>query len=319
MAFNIENFLSAPDESLILKPHLDDQGHFSSLHIAWGEASVGILSKGDEILKPKISAIYDDSLINPDQGDQILKKIESWFHNTFLNKIDLSIILEKYNSNPEERSFIFKLIENQYNFYQLNILDEFKQIEDNKRKEIHSLNFRLGKNVIFNSELIRPELMKLKFYLWNIFYEQNLNIDFYIPKDGNATLNAQPSLNLDLIKFLGFILSNNLLIRIDIFNEFEKQLFKRENRGPFSLPVDLSNLLGIKKEKLIEILNEKAYLIQDIEENDLLISKKITINRKFTPKKLNKPAEKKNKKEKKPLAKKLFNNPFDQLKDINVK
>ena len=319
MTVNIENFLSAPDESLILKPDFDDQGHFTNLYIAWGEANVGILSKGNEILKPKISAIYDDSLINPDQGDQILKKIEAWFHNAFLQKIDLSNVLEKYNSTPEERSFTFKLIENQYNFYQLNILDEFKQIEENKRKEIHSLNFRLGKNVIFNSELIRPELMKLKFYLWNIFYAQNFNIDFYIPKDGNATLNAQPSLNPDLITFLGFIFQNNLLIRIDIFNEFEKQLFKRENRGPFSLPMDLSNLLGIKKEKLIEILNDRSYLVQEIEENDLLISKKIIINKKPTSKKVKKPLEKKNKKDKKSLPKKLFNNPFDQLKDINAK
>jgi hypothetical protein len=231
----------------------------------------------------------------------------------------LSILLEKYNSTPEERSFIFKLIENQYNFYQLNILDEFKQIEESKRKEIHSLNFRLGKNVIFNSELIRPELMKIKFYLWNIFHSENNNVDFYIPKDGNATLNAQSSLNLDLIKFLGFIFQNKLLIRIDIFNEFEKQLFKRENRGPFSLPMDLSNLLGIKKEKLIEILNERSYLVQEIEENDLLISKKITVNKKPTSKKSNKPLEKKNKKEKKSTPKKLFNNPFDQLKDINAK
>ena len=319
MTINVENFLSAPDESLILKPDFDDQGQFTNLYIAWGEANIGIVSKGNEILKPKISAIYDDNLINAEQADQILKKIETWFQNTFLQKVDLSILLEKYNSTSEERSFIFKLIENQYNFYQLNILDEFKQIEESKRKEIHSLNFRLGKNVIFNSELIRPELMKLKFYLWNIFYSENNNIDFYIPKDGNATLNAQSSLNLDLIKFLGFIFQNKLLIRIDIFNEFEKQLFKRENRGPFSLPMDLSNLLGIKKEKLIEILNERSYLIQEIEENDLLISKKITINKKPTLKKSNKPAEKKNKKEKKSTPKKLFNNPFDQLKDINAK
>ena len=274
MTTNIENFLSAPNESLILKPDFDDQGHFINLYIAWGEANVGILSKGNEILKPKISVIYDDTLMNPDQRDQILKKIEGWFHSTVLQKIDLSILLEKYNSTPEERSFIFNLIENQYNFYQLNILDEFKKIEESRRKEIHSLNFRLGKNVIFNSELIRPELMKLKFYLWNIFHAKNYNVDLYIPKDGNATLNAQPSLNLDLIKFLGFIFQNKLLIRIDIFNEFEKQLFKRENRGPFSLPMDLSNLLGIKKEKLIEILNERSYLIQEIVENDLLISKK---------------------------------------------
>ena len=319
MTTNIENFLSAPDESLILKPDFDDQGHFINLYIAWGEANVGILSKGNEILKPKISVIYDDTLMNPDQGDQILKKIEGWFHSTVLQKIDLSILLEKYNSTPEERSFIFNLIENQYNFYQLNILDEFKKIEESRRKEIHSLNFRLGKNVIFNSELIRPELMKLKFYLWNIFHAENYNVDLYIPKDGNATLNAQPSLNLDLIKFLGFIFQNKLLIRIDIFNEFEKQLFKRENRGPFSLPMDLSNLLGIKKEKLIEILNERSYLIQEIVENDLLISKKITINKKSASKKLNKPLEKKNKKEKKLSPKKLFNNPFDQLKGINAK
>ena len=319
MTINVENFLSAPDESLILKPDFDDQGQFTNLYIAWGEANIGIVSKGNEILKPKISAIYDDNLINTEQADQILKKIETWFQNTFLQKVDLSILLGKYNSTPEERSFIFKLIENQYNFYQLNILDEFKQIEESKRKEIHSLNFRLGKNVIFNSELIRPELMKLKFYLWNIFYSENNNVDFYIPKDGNATLNAQSSLNLDLIKFLGFIFQNKLLIRIDIFNEFEKQLFKRENRGPFSLPMDLSNLLGIKKEKLIEILNERSYLVQEIEENDLLISKKITSNKKPTSKKSNKPAEKKNKKEKKSTPKKLFNNPFDQLKDINAK
>ena len=83
--------------------------------------------------------------------------------------------------------------------------------------------------------------------------------------------------------------------------------------------MDLSNLLGIKKEKLIEILNEKSYLVQEIEENDLLISKKITINKKPSTKKSNKPAEKKNKKEKKSAPKKLFNNPFDQLKDINAK
>ena len=132
-------------------------------------------------------------------------------------------------------------------------------------------------------------------------------------------MNAQKSLNLDLITFLGFIFQNKLLIRIDIFNEFEKQLFKRENRGPFSLPMDLSNLLGIKKDKLIEILNDRSYLIQEIEENDLLITKKITNNKKPLSKKLDKPKEKKYKKGKKSSPKILFNNPFDQLKDINVK
>ena len=252
---------------------------------------------------------------------KIEDKIQRWFEETYLSKLDLSDQLKKFNSKPEERSFIFKIIENQYNFYQINILDEFKLIDEPQRKEIHSLNFRLGKNVIFNSELIRPEYMKLKFHLWNLYYNKSLNIDEYIPKDGNATLNIQNKLNEDLITYLGFVSQNDLLIRLDIFNEFEKQLFKRENRGPFSLPMDLSNLLGIKKDKLISILKSRSFNIQDIAENDLVISKKIKANKTMELKQNNskKVLKKPLKKVKKSTPKKLFNNPFDQLKNINAK
>ena len=319
MHINIDNFLSAPNESLMIKPSLDDKGNFSKLNIYWGEASIATLIKGEEIFKPKIEVLKDDSLISQDQQSKILEKIQDWLTDTYIKKIDLSDQLGQFNNTPEERSFIFKLNEKFFNFYELNILDEFKLMEESKRKEIHALNFRLGKNVIFNSELIRPELMKIKFYLWNIFNDKNFNLDTYIPKDGNATLNVSEKLDQELLSFLGFILQNDLLMRIDIFNEFEKQLFKRENRGPFSLPMDLSNLLGIKKEKLIDILKSRSFLIQEIEENDLLVSKKLSPNKTQIEKKNNKVIKKKPKKAMKPTSKKLFNNPFNQLKDIDAK
>ena len=283
--------------------------------------SVAIFKKGNDLTHPIFEPILDDQLVSPDHIKKIEEKIQRWFEETYLSKLDLSDQLKKFNSKPEERSFIFKIIENQYNFYQINILDEFKLIDEPQRKEIHSLNFRLGKNVIFNSELIRPEYMKLKFHLWNLYYNESLNIDEYIPKDGNATLNIQNKLNEDLITYLGFVSQNDLLIRLDIFNEFEKQLFKRENRGPFSLPMDLSNLLGIKKDKLISILKSRSFNIQDIAENDLVISKKIKANKTMELKQNNskKVLKKPLKKVKKSTPKKLFNNPFDQLKNINAK
>ena len=163
--------------------------------------------------------------------------------------------------------------------------------------------------------------MKLIFYLWNIYFNKNFKVDEYIPKDGNATLNVRNNLDNSLVNYLGFILQDNLLIRLDIFNEFEKQLFKRENRGPFSLPMDLSNLLGIKKDKLINILKNKSFLIQEFSNNDLVISKKIKITKTqdIEQKKLKKALKNPLKKVKKSPSKKLFNNPFDQLKNINAK
>ncbi len=319
MTFNVENFILAPNESLSLNPSLDDKRVFTHLFISWGETNIASIVKGEELLKPKIEIIKDKDLISQEQTKQILDKISDWLESNYLQKIDLTSNLNKFNETAQERGFIFKLNENQFNFYQINILDEFKLIEESKRKEIHAMNFRLGKNVIFNTELIRPEYMKVKFYLWNIFHDENLSLDSYIPRDGNATLNIENKLNEKLVSFLGFILQNDLLIRIDIFNEFEKQLFKRENRGPFSLPMDLSNLLGIKKEKLIKILLDRSFSIQEIEENDLVISKKIKINKTPSIEKNKKMLKTHQKKVKKIPTKNLFNNPFNQLRDINAK
>ncbi len=321
MTFNVDTFIAAPNDSLFINSKIDENGNFQNLFLQWGDANVAIFKKGNDLFHPILEPIIDDQLVSSDNIKKIQEKIQKWFDETYLSKLDLSDKLKKFNSKPEERSLIFKIIESNYNLYQSNILDEFKLIDELQRKEIHSLNFRLGKNVIFNSELIRPEYMKLKFYLWNLYHNENFNIDTYIPKDGNATLNIQYKLNEDLIAFLGFISQDNLLIRLDIFNEFEKLLFKRENRGPFSLPMDLSNLLGIKKDKLISILKNRAFNIKEVAENDLVISKKIKLNKKLEVKqnKSKKLLKKPLKKVKNSTPKRLFNNPFDQLKNINVK
>ena len=207
---------------------------------------------------------------------------------------------------------MYQLIENNFNYYKKGVLDDFKKIDESQRKKIHSLNFRLGKNIIYNTELLRPELMTLKFNLWCVFNETKYNSENYIPRDGNATIIYKNN-NKDLYSFLGFYKELNFLIRLDVFNEFEKSLFKREMRGPYALPIDLSNLLGIKKEKLVEILLSRNFQIIQTGENDqIVIKKQIKIQKEKN--KTKKPLNKINTK-KQPL----FNNPFNELNKINAR
>ena len=154
MSFNVDTFIAAPNESLSINSKVDEKGNFQNLYLQWGDANVAIFKKGKDLTHPILEPILDDQLVSPDHIKKIEEKIQRWFEETYLSKLDLSDQLKKFNSKPEERSFIFKIIENQYNFYQINILDEFKLIDEPQRKEIHSLNFRLGKNVIFNLSLI---------------------------------------------------------------------------------------------------------------------------------------------------------------------
>ena len=79
--------------------------------------------------------------------------------------------LAHINTTSDEKTIVFSLIENDINFYKKNILDIFKKIDENNREKIHAHNFKLGKNTVFNSELLKPELMNIRFALWSIFYE----------------------------------------------------------------------------------------------------------------------------------------------------
>ena len=76
---------------------------------------------------------------------------------------------------------------------------------------------------------------------------------------------------------LGFISQDDLLIRLDIFNEFEKY-FLKEKIEVLSHPMDLSNLLGIKKDKLISILKIDLLIYKRCP-NDLVISKRLKITK----------------------------------------
>ncbi len=311
LSMNIENFINAPEDALRLK--YKDNNSKEGFFISWGEQTIAQISKGESLYRPTISLIYDEKVVSSKDQIKIENKLADWTNRNITSKLDLSQKLLEINQTIDERTFTFELKENNFILHKKNILNDFKKIDENSRKKIHSLNFRLGKNIVYNSELLRPEYMIMKFHMWCIYNECNYISSDYIPKDGNATIEYKKN-DERLYKFLGFYKELDTLVRIDIFNEFEKTLFKREIRGPFALPIDLSNLLGIKKSKLLTMLLAREMQVIDIKENDSMvfksIQKKISNKIKKKTEKVQINAPKKNKK--------LFNNPFNNLDKINV-
>jgi|TARA_B110000285_G_scaffold139151_1_gene155727 ATP-dependent RNA helicase SUPV3L1/SUV3 len=312
---NLENFISAPDNSLKLSFKQSANGNLEGLFITWGDDDIAQITKGESLLRPHFKLLVEEKIINSDEISKIQNKINDWIQTNIVSRVDPGIELMHINNTVDERAFIFSLMEGNFNIYKKGILDDFKKIDENIRKKIHGLNFRLGKNIVFNSELLRPELMSIKFYLWGIFYDIKYKVSDYIPRDGNSTIVFNKN-DKDLYTFLGFHKELDFLIRLDVYNEFEKGLFKRESRGPYALPIDLSNLLGIKKDKLIEILSSRNMQVLPMGENDYMVFKtnpimKNNIKEKQKPKIKSPPKQVKQNKT-------LFNNPFNDLTKLNV-
>ena len=89
MNINIENFLNAPNESLGFNPTFNEKGNFTTLNVCWGESNVATIIKGEEIYKPKIEILKDDSVVNSDQLVKISEKIQDWFTDNYIKKLIL--------------------------------------------------------------------------------------------------------------------------------------------------------------------------------------------------------------------------------------
>ena len=49
MSFNVDNFIAAPNESLLIDSKVDENGNFQNLYVKWGDANVAIFKKGSDI------------------------------------------------------------------------------------------------------------------------------------------------------------------------------------------------------------------------------------------------------------------------------
>ena len=48
MSFNVDNFIAAPNESLLIDSKVDENGNFQNLYLKWGDANVAIFKKGND-------------------------------------------------------------------------------------------------------------------------------------------------------------------------------------------------------------------------------------------------------------------------------
>ena len=45
MSFNVDNFIAATNESLLIDSKVDENGNFQNLYLKWGDANIAIFKK----------------------------------------------------------------------------------------------------------------------------------------------------------------------------------------------------------------------------------------------------------------------------------
>ena len=240
-----------------------------------------------------------------DNADQIKfsKFLSDWINNKISEELKSLINLKKINvSNTSIRALAYQLYENNGVIKRENVKNFLKNLGQDERKILRSMGVKFGRYHIFLFKLFKPNSVSLRIALWKNFHQKYFNL-----KPPTFGLNFIIKKNTDNENFMllcGFEKINNFFVRIDILERLFINIMNlhTKNNSEIKLIPEMLNLLGCNKESFIQLIKSLKYRVKEID-GDVFF--------KYLPPK--------NVKNNKSYIKNEKENPFNILKQMNLK
>ncbi|MEP4190060.1 MAG: helicase-related protein [Sneathiella sp.] len=201
---------------------LSDQGD-----VIWQGMSVARLSKGESVLKPKLTLLASEQL-NGAALEQSTKRLNDWLVQEISNRLNPLVKLADLPLVGAARGIAFQVSEN------LGALPRFKvndQIRNLDKKDFGRLKFgglRVGYEHVFMPVLLKPDPTALRCLLWAIHEERNTIPA--PPPPGRVSFEVTEKLPRNYYLTAGYAVFNTLAIRLDMLDRLSG-LLRRASRG----------------------------------------------------------------------------------------
>jgi len=201
---------------------LNEQGE-----IIWMEMPVARLSKGESILKPKITLLASEQL-NGAPLDAVNKRLSDWLTEQIFTRLAPLVKLNDLPLTGATRGIAFQVSEN------LGAMPRFKlndQIRTLDKKDFGRLKFsglRVGYEHVFMPLLLKPDPTALRCLLWAV-HEERDTIPAP-PPAGRVSYEVIERLPREYYLTAGYALYKNLAVRLDMLDRLAGML-RRASRG----------------------------------------------------------------------------------------
>jgi len=269
--------------------------------IYWNKFPIAKLSTGTDYLNPSFNLLIDDII---EQGpkkklnDYIYKWIQAKVNKVLKSLIELKNIKE---NNSSIKALAYQLYENNGVLKREQVSEYLKDLGQNERKILRELGVKFGRYHVFLYQLIKPEAVSLRTLLWKNFHQK-----FYNLKPPTFGLNFVDNKNIKNQNFMllcGFEKFDAFFVRIDILERLFMLIINSNSKeeSNIKLTPEMLNLLGCSKENFKKLLIKMNYKVFEKEKE---------IYFKYIPIKKFKKA---------PIKKVSKENPFEVLKNLNLR
>ena len=243
-----DRFYNAPDTEI----DFTEQGG-----LMWGDQAVGRLAKGDDALKPRITAFVDEEA-GPDVAQKVTRRLQH-----FMDRKVAALFEPLHKMQDDEaltglaRGFAFRLIEAMGVIARADVATEVKTLDQEARGMLRKHGVRFGQYTIFMPLLLKPAPTRLRLVLWSL--ANGLDIFPEAPPPGLVTVPNLEAVPAEHYLLAGYRKSGARAIRIDMLERLADMIRGEDSRGGFEAKADMLSITGMTLEQFADLMTGLGY------------------------------------------------------------
>ena len=248
--FNLrsDRFYNAPDTEI----DFTEQGG-----LMWGDAAVGKLVKGADILSPEIEVFVDEEA-GKEVADKVRRRLGHFVERKIAALFESLIALQKDEAiTGMARGVAFRLVEELGVLPRAAVARDVKELDQDVRAMLRKHGVRFGQYTLFLHPMLKPAPTRLRLVLWSLW--QGLDEFPESPPPGLVTVPALPGMPDGYFEKAGYRQAGARAIRIDMLERLADMTRSMDSRAGFEATADMLSITGLTLEQFADLMTGLGY------------------------------------------------------------
>ena len=228
--------------------------------IAWRDAAVARLSRGDAPLRPQITLIGEDHL-SAAQRERVRRRLQVWLDRRLARDAGPLLALRGAALAGPARGIAYVLTEALGCLPRRALVPQIAALDSAGRRGLAAAGVRLGTLSVFMPAMLKPARARFAGLLWSAWSE----VGSAPPLPGSAvSMDRDHAVADECYAALGMVPLGSQVVRADIAERLTARLRKAARREPFAVDSGSLKMVACKRAKFDDILGALGYTIAGI-------------------------------------------------------
>ncbi|CAI8430310.1 MAG: putative helicase HelY [SAR116 cluster bacterium MED-G04] len=228
----------------------------ASGRIFWRDAMVGQLVKGDALYQPR-AEVRSSSLLEGEQLKSVQDRLNAFALSWPREILARAVALEGETLTGTARGIAYQVFESLGTLPSRNVNEMVKQLDDDGRRQLAQHGIRLGVDMIYMPDLLKPAQIDAKALLYSLSTDERPECG--PPPPGRVAIDHVDGVSDGYWLATGYRRLGGRVMRVDMAERLSATVRAAAREGEFRINEEMLSLAGATREQMEEMIVDLGY------------------------------------------------------------